>query len=287
MSPENSAVDIELLTVRPVGAASFKLLVAFGEDQYFAPCLRDQDCWEPAETLLLQRMLRPGMSVVDVGAHVGYFSVLMSRCVGKTGRVTAFEPDPDHFRLLCANVLVNACDQVEARRLAITNEKEQARLYRSRTNPGDQRLHPVAGRPSIAVACDSLDRQLGPAGLDLVKMDCQGSEPRILKGMSGLIERNRDRLCLLLEFAPGLLAQSGCSVEAFSQLLRSAGASTFLVETSANVAHLVELDLVNAGLETVARRLSRSGLDDDSANLLVVFGEQGRGLWLDRAMQSA
>jgi FkbM family methyltransferase len=282
MSSQAKASEVELLTVRTAGLSTFKLLVAFGQDQYFAPCLRDQGYWEPAETLVLQRMLQSGMSVIDIGAHVGYFSVLMAQCVGSTGRVTAFEPDPAHFRLLCANLLINECDQVEARRLAITDARDQGRLYRSPVNPGDQRLHPVAGRSSVPVRCESLDGQLGQAGIDLVKMDCQGSEPMILDGMSGLIQRNRDRMGLLMEFAPGLLIQSGSSVEMFSRRLRSAGAHAFVVKRSGNAARLLELDSLEAGLQSITERLGRSGRDDSSENLFVVFSQQARRQWLER-----
>ncbi|MEE4304094.1 MAG: FkbM family methyltransferase [Wenzhouxiangella sp.] len=285
MSGAPKPSDLQLLTVRPGGVPEFRLLVAFGADERFAPCLRDQGLWEEAETLLLQRILRPGMSVVDLGAHVGYFSVLMSQCVGPKGRVVAFEPDPAHFRLLCANVLANACDQAEARRLAIAEGKGDGRLFRSATNPGDQRLHPVPGRPSVAVRYDSLDSQLGQAGLDLVKMDCQGSEARILDGMTGLIERNRERLCLLMEFAPGLLLQGGCSVDQFADKLGQLGACVFLIARSGRAVRLLEVDELAPGLCTIAERMAQSGEEDASENLFVVFGSRARQTWLQRGSE--
>lgn len=287
MSSLSGPADLQLLTVRPGGVPEFRLLVEFGADERFAPCLRDQGIWEEAESLLLQRLLRPGMSVVDLGAHVGYFSVLMSHCVGPEGRVVAFEPDPAHFRLLCANLLANACDQAEARRLAIADGKGDRGLFRSATNPGDQRLHPVSGRPSVSVRCDSLDSQLGQAGLDMVKMDCQGSEARILDGMKGLIERNRERLCLLMEFAPGLLMQAGCSVEQFARKLEALGALVFLVSRSGRAAHLMELEELSSGLHSIADRMMRAGEEDASENLFVVFGPKARHAWLQRGSQTA
>ncbi|WP_376697216.1 FkbM family methyltransferase [Wenzhouxiangella sp. EGI_FJ10305] len=287
MSGAPKPSDLQLLTVRPGAVPEFKLLVAFGEDECIAPCLRDQGVWEEHETVLLQRILRPGMSVVDLGAHVGYFSVLMSKCVGPEGRVVAFEPDPSHFRLLCANLLANACDQAEARRLAIAEGKGDGRLFRSATNPGDQRLNPVPGRPSVAVRYDSLDSQLGQAGLDLVKMDCQGSESRILDGMAGLIERNRERLSLLMEFAPGLLHQGGCSIDRFAGQLGQLGACVFLVARQGRTVRLMEVEELASGLRSIAERMAQAGEEDASENLFVVFGSRARQAWLQRGSQGA
>ena len=66
--------------------------------------LRCFGTWEPAKGALLRALLGPGMTAVDVGAKVGYFSLLCAQAVGPTGRVLAVEPDPRNYALLCANL---------------------------------------------------------------------------------------------------------------------------------------------------------------------------------------
>src|SRR5438552_19014271 len=63
--------------------------------------------YEADETALLQRTLKPGMTVVDVGANIGYMATLAARCVGPAGRVLAIEPDPGNAELLAANIARN------------------------------------------------------------------------------------------------------------------------------------------------------------------------------------
>ena len=77
------------------------------QDQFVSRRIREEGIWEPYETSLLLSMLRPGDVFVDVGANIGYFSVLAASVVGDDGAVFAFEPDPDNFRLLRRNVALN------------------------------------------------------------------------------------------------------------------------------------------------------------------------------------
>ena len=114
-----AASQLQLLPVRPPGAPPFVLAVECAGDRHFAPCLRHHALWEPAETLALLRMLQPGMTVVDVGAHVGYYSVLCAQRVGRAGRVIAFEPEAQNRRLLHANLLLNDCANVAVHASAV------------------------------------------------------------------------------------------------------------------------------------------------------------------------
>jgi tRNA G37 N-methylase Trm5 len=63
--------------------------------------------FEPAETELMRQRVRPGATVLDIGANIGYFTLLMARCVGPSGHVYAFEPEPKNFELLQHNVRRN------------------------------------------------------------------------------------------------------------------------------------------------------------------------------------
>ncbi|SRR6266545_2940317 len=81
-------------------------------DRFIAPSLLHAGCFKPFETELVMNEVRPGDVVVDVGAHIGYFTLLLAALVGPKSRVFAFEPDPDNFALLCRNVELNGSDPV-------------------------------------------------------------------------------------------------------------------------------------------------------------------------------
>src|ERR1700674_193031 len=68
--------------------------------------------YEPIETEIVKREVRSGEVVLDIGAHIGYYTLLFARLVGESGRVFAFEPDPANFAILSSNVAVNAYENV-------------------------------------------------------------------------------------------------------------------------------------------------------------------------------
>lgn len=170
--------------------------------------------YEPAETQWLQRTVRPGMTVIDIGAHVGYFTTLIARLVGPTGRVIAFEPDPYNFWLLSRNIRRNQLQNVHLVRQALGAERGKAQLYRSPINHGDHRLIPdhEHGR-AISVSVTTLDDAravISGLAVDVIKMDVQGYEPFVMAGATQTINHSRD-LKIMTEFWPYGLEQSGSS----------------------------------------------------------------------------
>ena len=183
--------------------------------------------YETAESEFLCDILRPGMTFVDIGAHVGYFTTLASRCVGPSGRVIAVEPDPYNYLLLLHNVRLNRLHNVAASPCALAERAGVGRLFQSEENFGDHRLSELlgSGRPSVDVAVDTLDALLeryGAGGVDVVKMDVQGSEPAVLGGMSRLLGSARP-LTILMEFWPYGIEKSGRSPRGLFDLLHSRG----------------------------------------------------------------
>ena len=84
--------------------------------------------YEPQQSALLQRLLRPGMSFVDVGANWGYFTLLAAHLVGKSGRIISLEPDPRIFRLLQSNLVRNGLSYITALQLAAMDKKGTVNL---------------------------------------------------------------------------------------------------------------------------------------------------------------
>jgi len=187
--------------------------------------LSTRGIYEPGVTRLFQREIRPGDLVLDIGANIGYFTLLAARLAGNSGKVLAFEPDPTNFGLLSRNVADNGYKNVSPRQEAVADKAGTLRLYLSASNRGDHRLFdPGDSRESIEVRTVALDQAL--KGLDrkvrFIKMDVQGAEALALAGMKGLLGSNRG-LKLVTEFEPKNLELAGSDPRRFLVSLKKAG----------------------------------------------------------------
>ncbi len=176
------------------------------------------------EALFRDRVLGPGMVAVDVGANLGFHTLGMARRVGPTGRVHAFEPDPHHFRLLARAVAESGCTNVELHEAAVSDTAGTAQLFLAAANRGDNRLVAAAeSRAHVSVRTVPVDDVVAPEPrVDLIKIDAQGAEVEVLRGMRATL-RDRAGVRLLVELSPGLLARAGHDREAFFAPLREAG----------------------------------------------------------------
>ncbi len=183
--------------------------------------------WEPDETALFLKTVKPGDTVVDAGAHVGYYTVIASRLVGPEGKVYAFEPDPANFELLRKNVQVNGLTNVVIEQKALSNRKGRIKLFIASENKGDHRIYQPEGqtRPSVDVEAVRLDEYLRgrESKIDVLKMDTQGAEGVILEGMTGLLEGRTDGPAIFMEFYPYALKGMGTDARILLERLVSYG----------------------------------------------------------------
>ncbi|HTA77189.1 MAG TPA: FkbM family methyltransferase [bacterium] len=173
--------------------------------------LATREIYEPFETALFKKELKAGQTVLDIGANIGYYTLIAAKIVGPRGKVYAFEPDPDNFALLKKNVEYNCYANVVLVNSAVSDKNKTAKLFINKTNRGDHRLYDSKdGRPSIPVQTLKLDDYFKKLDqkIHFIKMDIQGSEARALNGMKGLICKN-PRLKLVTEFSPGSLKLNG------------------------------------------------------------------------------
>jgi FkbM family methyltransferase len=187
--------------------------------------------FEPDETALVKRILHPGDVALDIGANIGYYTLLFARLVGPKGRVYAFEPEPANFALLQKNVAVNGYANVVLKAAAVTRAAGRLRLYRAAGHMGDHTSYDTGeGREFLDVDGVRLDDLFAAeAGrVDFIKMDIQGAEYDALLGMSGLLEKN-PQARLLLEFCPFMLRRAGIEPDEALNLLERHGFAFFLV----------------------------------------------------------
>jgi FkbM family methyltransferase len=206
-------------------ATKYGALTVPMRDSFIGPILRARGVWEPGETALLEARLRPGMTFVDAGAHVGYFTLLGSAAVGRQGRVYAFEPHPRNFELLRSNVRRNRCANVRCVRAALSDVSGDLDLYQATENTGDHRAYETADecRAVLRVPALALDdyEQLRPP-LDVVKVDVQGYEHYVVKGMESLLAASRD-VFLSVEFWPYGIERAGWDPRDVLDYYRSLG----------------------------------------------------------------
>jgi FkbM family methyltransferase len=186
--------------------------------------------YEPIEAYLFRALLGPGMTVIDLGANVGQYTLLAARAVGATGRVHALEPIPANFDLLAAHVRANGfADRVVLDRSAAWSHPDTLTLYLDRQDAADNKTDYTVGvrddpADVLRVAAVSVDDYLAAAGetrADLVKLDIEGAELFALRGMAKLLAAHRP--VLLLEVNRPNCEAAGYAPEAIADFLRGHG----------------------------------------------------------------
>ncbi|MHB8503924.1 MAG: FkbM family methyltransferase [Candidatus Acidiferrales bacterium] len=151
--------------------------------------------FEETEVRFVQRLLRPGMTVLDIGAHHGLYTVLTAKRVGRRGRVIAFEPSPRECRRLAKHVRVNRCRNVEVEACALGNQCGEAEFYvvDGFRDWGNSLRRPAVPEPTrqVRVPVRRLDDVLAERGIghvDFLKLDAEGGELAVLEGAKRLLQ---------------------------------------------------------------------------------------------------
>ncbi len=165
--------------------------------------------WEPFETEVFRKNVKKGDVVIDIGAHIGYYTLIAAKIVGKKGKVYAFEPDPKNFQLLKKNVAANGYQNVILINQAVTDRNGISKFYLSiPSNTTDHRSYKFKDRIKTisvkSVTLDSFFKQTQK--VNLIKIDIQGGELQALTSGVNLINNNHD-IKIITEFWPqGLIA---------------------------------------------------------------------------------
>ena len=170
--------------------------------------------WEPNLTCWIAQRLAPGDSVIDVGANIGYFSLLASKLVGNTGAVVAIEASPEIFSALRSNLERNRANNVRAVNLAVSDHKGTVKLFRGpHHNIGLTTIFDDLGYDfECEVEAAALSDILTPEEIQnarFIKIDVEGAEWPVVAGMGPLLNRCRHDLEIMVEINPEPLARQG------------------------------------------------------------------------------
>jgi FkbM family methyltransferase len=203
--------------------------------------------WEPFETELMQCFLRPGDVFVDIGANIGWYTIVAASIVGSKGHVYAFEPARANFEIAARNLNLNSLRNVTLERIAISDRVGTDMLHLSTDNLGDHRLFEWdESRSSQTVPVTSLGRYFegNPTSVRVLKVDAQGSEARIFAGLPDDFVRTRGIAAMLLEYWPFALAQSGSSARALIQKLRALNVQCYIIHECFRGLDPIDLDVL-------------------------------------------
>ena len=178
--------------------------------------------YDPDKQTFLTEHCEPGSTVLDAGAHLGLYTVLMSRSVGRTGRVLAFEPAPASFEVLERTVALNGCRNVELHRSAISGARGSDDLHIAEvpwSNANSLTAFPEAAG-TAPVRTETIDEALGSGSgsVSCLKLDIEGSELIALSSARDTLERARPAISL--EVHPGMVPGGQAALAELWHLLR-------------------------------------------------------------------
>ena len=185
--------------------------------------------FEVYETEIFRTYVKPGMTVVDIGANIGYYTLLAAKGVGTEGRIYAFEPERASHELLKKNMCANECTNVSLFTTAISDKESEAILHISKANKGNHSIINLPNRSqefttSANITTNTLDNiclSEKITNIDLIKIDVEGAEGLVLAGMQKTLAL--PKITLFLEFFPENLRQAGNDPAQILAMLTSHG----------------------------------------------------------------
>jgi FkbM family methyltransferase len=190
--------------------------------------------YERPDSHYLLRHLQAGMVFFDVGANVGYYTLMAAPMVNRDGAVHAFEPMPDTFSALCANIQRNGLDWVKANRMIVSDSPGVKMIHAGPEDNAGQASVEIVYRPEEkaqpveAITLDDYVKQQQVKRLDLVKIDVEGHELAVLHGMAGTLAALKPTL--MVEVRESNLRQSGHRREEIYDFLGQQGYKPFRVK---------------------------------------------------------
>tara|TARA_B110000495_G_scaffold160861_1_gene145344 strand:+ start:56 stop:1132 length:1077 start_codon:yes stop_codon:yes gene_type:complete len=199
----------------------------------------DVDSYDPGSTAILKKLLKKDMNVINIGANIGYFTLLAAREVGPQGKIFAFEPFPKTVELLQKNVDVNGYSNVDVVPMAVSDKTGTAKLALKPDSTHNfisndiseygtidvpltlnQRRNFISKYDTIDVPLTTIDEYIKNQKIDFVIMDAEGHEPLILNGMAKTLEKN-PHIQIITEYNPYTLEVAGNTGEKFIEIMEN------------------------------------------------------------------
>ena len=204
---------------------------------------------EPGTVALVDQLLKPGDCFVDVGANVGIYSLIAGRRVGPDGSVIAIEPSPSTMRALRMTVAINGISSLtQTHECALGSADGTATLHCEATSGHSSLVGPTEStRSTVEVPVKNGDSLFGTIRPALIKIDVEGWEPDVVKGLEKLIKRSR-KLCLIVEFSPDHIRRRGIEPTEWFEAIRALGFDCWQIsDQDITLRSLTTIDGVQSG----------------------------------------
>jgi len=179
--------------------------------------------YEEFETKIVKKIIKTGDVVFDIGANIGYYTLIFAKLVSNSGEVFSFEPEPTNYELLKKNVMINGHTNVKLSFKAISNLNQTRKLFLDKKNKGGHSLiDKIDDRESIKIESIRIDDHFKNKKIDFIKIDIEGFEFQAIKGMSELLKK-LSTVKIMTEFNPYLLEKSEIEPEEYLELLKNLG----------------------------------------------------------------
>ena len=178
---------------------------------------------------VFKKYIKKGDTALDLGAYIGYHTLIMAKLTGSEGEVYAFEPDAVNFDYLKKNVEDNGyANNVTAVCKAISNRTGKGRLYYG-NSASLHTIYDPDGKKWTEVDVVSLDDYFKDKKIDFIKMDIEGAEGMALEGMKNMLENNPN-LKMVIEYQPEMLKKAGTDPKEFLETLKAFGFKSVKVD---------------------------------------------------------
>ena len=159
--------------------------------------------YEKNETNFVKDSVNKGDIVIDIGANIGYYTLMFAKLVGDTGKIYSFEPDPRNFLILEKNIQINGYNNIILEKKAVSNKLGKATLYVNENSAGSSMHKPNNVVDQIYVDLITLDNyfEVNAITPDFIKIDIEGYELNALKGMESILQSS-DKTKIMIEYNP-------------------------------------------------------------------------------------
>ena len=195
------------------------------------------------DTQTVKNQVKEGDIVLDVGAHIGYYTLMLAKSVGTKGKVFSFEPEPHNVEVLKKNISINNYLNITLESKGVSNTSKNCKLYSGLSSSGASRIFKPErilsnyNKEPINIQTLVLDEYFSKLDLldkiDFVKMDIEGAEILALEGMQKILKKSKN-LKLFIEFNKEALEDSGSNPKDLLDMLENNGFMIYYVHDIKN-----------------------------------------------------
>ena len=212
------------------------------------------------DTQIVREQIKEGDIVIDVGANIGYYTLIFAQLVGKSGKVFAFEPEPKNFEILKKNIAINNYDNVIVEQKIVSEKNGKMKLYVSNSDIVGHRIQQMRDLENfVEVESVTLDDYMKKLSLDdkvnFIKIDVEGFEPNVLEGSKKVLEKN-NHLKIFTEFNREVVKKYGTEPKKMIDLLYEKGFEIYLPNYKENKINLTNADELLTSKETLLENIN-------------------------------